>query len=75
MSSDPTDRIPPVETIPVLVRTERPEPQKCSECDEALFGFHYTGRSSTFSFHLSWWTILMAISIIGVVYGLITGKS
>lgn len=71
----PTDRTPAEPIVPVIALPEPPKPPKCSECDEALFGFHYTGSSSTFSFHLSWWTVLMVISITGVVYGLITGKS
>lgn len=74
----PTDRTPTPEpiTIPVLVQPERPKPQKCSDCEEAIFGFHRHSPSTTFAFHLTWWNLWMiCIAVSGLVAALAHGKT
>lgn len=69
----PTDRTPVEPTIPVVVH-EQKAPEKCSECEDALIGFHYHGGSATFNFHLSWWTLWIALMVAGGIYAAITGN-
>lgn len=70
----PTDHVPAEPTIPVLVQ-EYPQPPKCAECEDSLFGYHHHTPSTTFSFHLSWWTLWIVIAIVGYTVAAAQGKS